>query len=87
MFSVILRRFRVPFSLSAEILGAAIIAHGTRTGDVTYGLLLAAQIAINPFHCSLQFNETNSEKIALVEFLWTNCNEMICIYVGILQHS
>ena len=38
MFSVILRRLRVQFSLSAELLGAAIIAHGTEAGDVTYVL-------------------------------------------------
>ena len=75
---MILRRLRVLFSLSAEMLGAAIIAHGTEAGDVTYvlspnyGLLLvwvwsprkltpkSAQIAINPFHCSLQLIHFNA---------------------------
>ena len=58
---MILHRLIVHFSRSAEMLGAAIIAHGTQASDVTYVLLNLRRLQLIHFivHCN--------EKIALVE--------------------
>ena len=63
-FGMVFSQLKVQFSRSAETLGAAIIAHGTKASDVTYVLSteyisdiqinLSSCTDCNPFHCSLQ---------------------------------